>query len=129
MAQLKDGVFEEPAATGSASMITVSLGKNQAEGDLNGDGVPDAVVTLVAETGGSGTFPYLAAVINSSGAAEPLNSVLLGDRIVVNGLTIQSEQIEVDFLDHASNEPMSAAPTLVTVKKFKLQGNQIVEAN
>lgn len=110
-------------------MITVSLGKNQAEGDLNGDGVPDAVVTLVAETGGSGTFPYLAAVINSSGAAEPLNSVLLGDRIVVNGLTIQSEQIEVDFLDHASNEPMSAAPTLVTVKKFKLQGNQIVEAN
>jgi hypothetical protein len=126
-AQLKDGLFEEAAAPGSSSKITVSLDKNQVEGDLNGDGIPDAAVTLTAETGGSGTFTYLAAVINKNGAAEPLNSVLLGDRIIVKSLSIQSGQIEVDFLDHALNEALAAAPTLQVVKKFKVQDNQLVE--
>jgi hypothetical protein len=126
-AQLKDGMFEEPAAPGSASKITVSLGKNQAEGDLNGDGSADAAVTLIAETGGSGTFTYLAAVLNNKGLAEPLNSISLGDRIIVKSLTIQAGQIEVDFLDHATNEPMASAPTMEVVKKFKLQDNQLVE--
>ena len=126
-AQLKDGVFEEPAAPGSASKITVTLGKNPAEGDLNGDGVPDAAVTLNAETGGSGTFTYLAAVINKNGIAEPLNAVLIGDRIVVKNLTIKSGQIDLEFLDHSANEPLAAAPTVDIVKKFKLQQDQLVE--
>jgi hypothetical protein len=103
------------------------MGKNQAEGDLNGDSIPDAAVTLIAETGGSGTFTYLAAVINNDGAAQPLNSVFLGDRIVVKSLSIQSGQIEIEYLDHASNEPMASAPTVDVVKNFKVQDNQLVE--
>ncbi|MDR3576761.1 MAG: hypothetical protein P4L50_23095 [Anaerolineaceae bacterium] len=127
MAQLKDGVFEESAAPGSASKITVTLGKNQVEGDLNGDGVPDSAVTLIADPGGSGTFTYLAAVINKNGTADPLNSVLLGDRIILKSLTFQSGQIEVEYLDHAANEPLASDPTLAVNKKFKLQDNKLIE--
>ena len=37
-AQLEDGVFEEQAAPGSASLIRVSLSESVAVGDLSGDG-------------------------------------------------------------------------------------------
>jgi hypothetical protein len=86
-AQLKDGSFEEQAAPGSASFIKVQLGQ-QSFGDINGDGLEDAAVTLIADTGGSGTFTYLALVVNDNGTARPLPAVLLGDRIEVKSLTI-----------------------------------------
>lgn len=127
-AQLKDGVFEEAAAPGSATKTRISLGKAQAAGDLNGDGAEDAAVTLVADPGGSGTFTYLAAVINQNGLAKPIASVFLGDRIVVKSLRIQSGEIVVTLLTREADEPMAAEPTVEVTQKFRLEGDQLVEA-
>ena len=82
-AQLKDGVFEEPAAPDSATKTKIWLGDLRALGDINGDGAEDALVTLVVDPGGSGTFTYLALVLNENGKARPFAAVLLGDRILV----------------------------------------------
>ena len=126
-AQLKDGVFEEPAAPGSATKIKVQLGKDPAFGDLNGDGVEDAIVTLVVEPGGSGTFTYLAPVINDHGTPKPGAAVLLGDRIILKSVSIQNGEVVVTMLTRKPDEPMSAEPTVEVTRTFKLQGDQLVE--
>jgi hypothetical protein len=126
-AQLEDGVFEEAAAPGSATKTRVSLGEEQAAGDLNGDGARDAAVTLVADPGGSGTFTYLAAVLNQGGVARPIASVFLGDRIIVKSLAIQSGEIVVTLLTRKPDEPMAAEPTVEVTQKFRLQGDELVE--
>ena len=79
-AQLQDGKYEE-AIEGSASKIHIAMLDLVAFGDLNGDGIWDAVVVLEANGGGSGTFRTLEAVINEEGAPVHVASALLGDRV------------------------------------------------
>jgi hypothetical protein len=126
VAQLEDGVYQEPAAPGSATMITVKLGEQQAYGDLNGDGVDDAATTLVADPGGSGTFVYLSAVLDEQGTGVPVSSVLLGDRVAVQSLAIYEQQITVEFLTRAEGEAMTDAPTVLVTQIYELQDNQLV---
>lgn len=126
-AQLKDGSFEESIAPGSATKIKVQLGQQQAAGDVNGDGAEDALVTLVVNSGGSGTFTYLVVVLNEKGTAMPGTPVLLGDRIIVQSLAIQPGSVTVTLLTRKADEPMSAEPKIVITRSFKLQGDQLSE--
>lgn len=126
-AQLKDGLFEEEAAPGSATKTKIQLGKIQAIGDVNGDGLEDAVVTLVVDPGGSGTFTYLALVLNQAGKPKPLAAVLMGDRIIVKSLALQNGNVQVTILTRKSDEPMSTEPTVEVMRVYNLQGDQLVE--
>jgi len=126
-AQLKNGVFEEPVAPGSATTTNIRLGNEQTSGDLNGDGAEDAAVILVADHGGSGTFTYLALVINENGTAKPVASILLGDRIVVKSLAIQHGKVIVTLLTRKTDESMSTEPKLEVTRTFILQGDTLVE--
>jgi hypothetical protein len=128
VAKLKAGVFEEPAAPGSAAKTRIKLGKEIALGDLNGDGAEDAAVTLVADPGGSGTFSYLAAVINRKGAAKPTGSLFLGDRIVVKSIAIRSGLITVTLLTRKEGAPMSEAPTVEVSPTFRVKNNLLKES-
>ena len=127
-AQLKDGFFEESAAPGSATKTKIQLGKIQAIGDVNGDGLEDAVVTLVVDPGGSGTFTYLAVVLNQAGKPKPLAAVLLGDRIIVKSLALQNGNVQVTMLTRKPDEPMSTEPTVEVMRIYNLKGDQLVEA-
>ena len=82
---------------------------------------------MIVPSGGSGTFTYLAPVLNEQGVARPVTSMFLGDRIVVKSLTIQSGNIIVDFLTRNADEPMSAAPTVDTTRTFQLRGDVLLE--
>jgi hypothetical protein len=126
-AQLKDGLFEENAAPGSATKTRIQLGKIQAVGDVNGDGLEDAVVTLVVDPGGSGTFTYLALVLNQEGKPKPLAAVLLGDRILVKSLALHNGIVEATMLTRKPDEPMSAEPTVEVIRRYNLLGDQLVE--
>jgi hypothetical protein len=126
-AQLKDGVFEEPAAPDSATKTKIWLGDIQALGDVNGDGAEDALVTLVVDPGGSGTFTYLVLVVNEDGTAKPLAAVLLGDRIIVKSLALKPGSALVSLLTRKPDEPMSAEPTVEERREFQLQDGRLVE--
>jgi hypothetical protein len=128
-ALLKDGTYEEPAAPGSAAVAKVALGNEKALGDINDDGWEDAAVTLTADTGGSGTFTYLALVINDHGTASALPAVLLGDRIRVKSLAIRSGGVDVVLLMRKADEPMSTEPSVETSLTFNLESFQLVETN
>lgn len=123
--RLKGGVFEEPAAPGSASKNRVELGPERAFGDLDGDGDEDAVVVLAVSRGGSGTFLYLASVINEKGAPKASAAVLLGDRVAVTSLAIGAGTLSVGMLVHKPGEPLSAVPTVSVTRSFKHNGGLV----
>ncbi len=83
--------------------------------------------TLVVDPGGSGTFTYLALVLNQAGKAVPLTAVLLGDRIIVKSMAIQPGNIVVTMLTRKPDEPMSAEPTVEVTRDFKIQDDKLVE--
>lgn len=59
---LVDGKFTQEVKDPRVfSVVRAALAEPFATGDLNGDGLTDAVVILTVNTGGSGTFHYLLA--------------------------------------------------------------------
>ena len=127
-AKLAGGRYQEAAAPGSATMITIQLdGAHLAKGDLTGDGVADAAVVLVSEPGGSGTFYELAVVMNDNGTPKHLASAPLGDRVKIERVAVESGVITVEMLTQGPNDPM-ASPTLAVTKKFRVDGEKLVEA-
>lgn len=125
--RLTDGQFEEPPVAGAATRLKVWLDDPIASGDLDGDGDADAAVVLVADPGGSGTFRYLVAVLNESGRARPLAPLLLGDRVGIESLGIESGVISLTLLDRASAEPLTDPPTLRLPLTFRLREGALVQ--
>ncbi len=123
---LTNGEYRAPAAPGSASQVVVQLTDTVAYGTLNGR--PVAVVVLTASTGGSGTFYYLALVVDQGGQPVNVATTLLGDRVKINSVSITGGQIVVDLVTQGPNDPMTA-PTLHQVWKYELQGNQLVKVS
>ncbi len=117
-AQLQDGKYEE-AIEGSASKIHIAMLDLVAFGDLNGDGIWDAVVVLEANGGGSGTFRSLEAVINEDGAPVHVASALLGDRVHLEELTVADRYIKVQMVTHGEGDGM-CCPTLRVVQLYQL---------
>jgi hypothetical protein len=126
-AKLVGGKYEESAAPGSASKVTVNLiAQPLAFGDLNGDGVDDAAVILATSTGGSGTFVVLNAVLNDKGAAKFASSISLGDRVQPKTITISGGVITVDEIRHSPTDPL-CCPTQQATLKFKLVDDKLTE--
>lgn len=123
--QLKDGKFDDPK-----NQISVAFANPQASGDLNGDGTPDAVVTLVVNTGASGVLSYIAAVLNDGGTAKPVSSAILGDRIRMRTISIaRNGEIAASYLDRRFDQPMSARPTIPVTRRFKLNEGNVLFAS
>ena len=127
-AKLTNGVYEEQLGDGSSFKLNIRLVDPFATGDLNGDGAADAAVILAANTGGSGVFINLAAVVNNGGKPSPAAYADLGDRTRINSITIANGVIVMDVVTHALSDPM-CCPTQNETYKFKLQGSQLVKIN
>jgi hypothetical protein len=127
-ASLVNGEYREPAAPGSASETVVTLTGPVATGDLNGDGVPDAVAVLATSTGGSGTFVDLAAVVMQDGKPVNVATAPLGDRVQVNSVSVTDGTITVDMITQGPNDPM-CCPTQHVQETYQLQGDQLVETS
>ncbi len=116
-----------PFDEGGASRPTVTLiDELIAYGDLNGDGQQDAAVLLLENSGGSGDFIYLAAVINDNGNARNVATQLVGDRVRFRNLEISSGSITADTITTADGESV-AQPSLKMHLAYQLQGDKLVQ--
>ena len=127
---LTGGRFEgEPLIEGGDSRPTVDLlPQPVVYGDLDNDGQPDAAVVLVSDSGGSGTFVYLALIQSRSGALENVATSFLGDRVQVKSLSIEGDRLVATLLSHAPDDP-ACCPSQEEVRLFRLSGEQLIAAD
>lgn len=124
---LVGGRYEgEPFVEGGASRPVVTLlGEPRAKSDIDGDGVVDVAVVLALNTGGSGTFIYLALVTSQNGNGENPAATLLGDRVRVTAIEIATGEIQAELLDFAPGDAM-CCPTLPRRAAWVLREGELV---
>jgi hypothetical protein len=109
---LVNGRFNAAAAPGLATRIMATVFGRPLFGDLDHDGDEDAVVVIVYDSGGSGTFYYIAAAINQNGSYRGTAGYLLGDRIIAQFVKFDDGLVQAHYLDRWPDKPMSAPPTV-----------------
>ena len=97
-----------------------------AYGTLNGQ--PAAAVVLVTDLGGSGTFYELAVVHLQDGRPVNVATTPLGDRIKVEAVAIQNDQVVVDMVTHAPTDPL-CCPTQRVRVTYEVHGDQLIETS
>lgn len=121
--QLVDGKYET-GAPGGPDFVSATVTPFVARGDLTGDG-EDEYAALVAENyGGSGTFVFLAVFADEDGTLAFQTSTLVDDRPLLNELSIEDNEVFLDAVIHAFEEPM-CCPTLRTTRHFRLIEQQL----
>ncbi len=124
---LEQGVYAEPAAPDSASMTRIELSPWTATGDLDDNGTNDVAVVLTVETGGTGTFFYLAVIVNEKGVPVAKATQYIGDRVIIETLSIDSGEITVGLKERAAGAPMTQNPDVKRIRIFRIMENQVVE--
>ncbi|HWC74353.1 MAG TPA: alpha/beta hydrolase, partial [Gemmatimonadales bacterium] len=122
--RVRDGNWSQASANSRQALTIVDM---NARGDLNGDGVPDAVVLLVYSSGGSGVFNYLAAVLNDHGAAKHVSSTALGDRVKVQAIDLVNGRAIADLTVQGDHDP-ACCPTVRSTRAFAFVNGQLVES-
>ncbi len=133
---LKDGVSEVAIPDSSATVVTRYFG-NEVFKDLNSDGREDVVFLLTQETGGSGTFFYVVAALNTETGYVGSQAFFLGDRIAPQSTELGPDtQVVVNYADRATDESMSTPPSVgksvrllldVESMKFGEVGNEVTK--
>jgi hypothetical protein len=117
--RLVEGTYQSDAGD------SVWMGDSIGYGDVNADGHEDAVVTIVANTGGSGSFVHVVVLFNTRGTYRQGPHLLLGDRVIITGLHVQSNNIMVDLMDHAPGDGL-CCPSQAKTIRLVVRGSQIV---
>ncbi|WP_339721839.1 META domain-containing protein [uncultured Paraglaciecola sp.] len=110
--QLINGYAEQIAAPDSSSKITTQVWGEPKVTDLNADGQQDAVLILSQNTGGSGTFYYLAVAIREGNHYKGSKGILLGDRIQPQEIQVVTNRVTVEFLERFMSEPTVTSPSM-----------------
>ena len=125
---LTNGRYEgKPFVEGGASLPTVQLIDNSTlYGDLNGDGIEDATVLLVENSGGTGVFTYVGAKLNQDGQPVDAGTILVGDRTQVKSMVIENGQVILEIVTQGPDDAQ-CCPTLKVRKTYALQNGTLAE--
>lgn len=98
---------------------------NELVTDLNNDGRDDVVFLVTYQPGGSGTFFYVVAALNTIDGYVGSDGYLLGDRVAPQTTELsQNPQhknvVVVNYADRAPEEPMTAQPSIGKSAYLKL---------
>lgn len=120
---LVDGLAEAPAAPGSSAKIRTRIWGEPTVADLNGDGLDDAVVILTQETGGSGTFFYVAAAVASPRGFSGRAGLFVGDRIAPNTVAVRDGKVTVSYMTRGQGQSFAEKPTVEQVLDLLLSAD------
>lgn len=98
---------------------------NELKTDLNGDGREDVVFLITQNPGGTGTFFYVVAAVNTEQGYVGSDGYLLGDRIAPQATEVSQNPrhknvIVVNYADRAAGDPMTAEPSVGKSAYLKL---------
>ncbi len=122
---LVNGQAQTEAAPGSASKVVTTYFGNDLKVDLNNDGKEDVVFLLTQNSGGSGTFYYVVAALNTDHGYIGSDGYLLGDRIAPQTINVSSNPkhknvIVANYADRTADQPMTTPPSVGKSAYLKL---------
>jgi hypothetical protein len=123
--KLNDGVAETEAAPGSTAKIITRYFGNELKTDLDGDGREDIAFILTQNLGGSGTFFYAVAALNTERGYIGSDGYLLGDRVAPQSTNVSPNPrhkyvVVFNYADRTPGEPMTASPSIGKSAYLKL---------
>ena len=124
---LVNGYSEVEVTPGSSSKIITKYFGNEAEGDLNMDGISDIAFLLTQDSGGSGTFYYAVASIKTDSGYQGTNAFFLGDRISPQTTEIDNGIVTVNYAIREPGFPMTAIPSVGVSKYLKIENGVLTE--
>lgn len=103
-----------PTASGAASRPSVELADDfVVVGDLDGDGLEEAVVLLTYSSGGTGVWSFLAVVARRNGALHNVATAPLGDRVQIRSARITGGKLLVAAVRAGANDAACCPGDLV----------------
>ncbi len=126
--QLTNGIYYRtpPTSQESPESYTTRIQDPIFYGDVNADGLEDALVILNTQNGGSGHSIELAVVLNQNGSAYNISTISLGDRVVVESGKVENGMIILNMRVHGPNDGLCCPSQFVTWN-FVLSGNQLIK--
>jgi heat shock protein HslJ len=118
---LAHGLWEgPPSVEGGAARPAVGLVRHFVlEGDLDGDGDPEAAALLWESSGGSGTRSYLAVVKRDGAELRNLGTALVGDRTQVMAGVVADGRIALRLVEAGPGEA-ACCPTRIAAAEWAL---------
>ncbi|MFC1720737.1 META domain-containing protein [Patescibacteria group bacterium] len=121
---LVNGFVEKEITPESATKNKVSVFGEPVFGDIDKDGDDDAVLILVNDPGGSGTFYYAAIAANINGEYKGTDTILLGDRIVPQKFYIDDNRAKIEYLNREFGESFAIQPSVEKALHLKFEVSQ-----
>jgi len=102
-----------------SKIITQYFG-NDVVGDFDGDGTMDKAFIVTQNSGGSGTFFYVTALLNTKNGGVGVEGILLGDRISPQSMNLDNDNtIVVNYADRGLDESFATTPSIAkTIKLY-----------
>ena len=126
--RLAGGSYEgEPFVDGGAARPTVQLLTGLfGKGDLDGDGSEEAVVLLVENSGGSGSFIYIAVLASRMTEIENIGTAPVGDRVQLRSMTVEGGDIKLDVVQQGPGDA-ACCPSQKARRSWVLESEGLVE--
>jgi len=126
--QLRDGTYYRtpPNSQESPESYTTRFQGPVFYGDINADGLEDALVILSTQNGGSGHFIELAAVLDQNGSPYNVATISLGDRVVVESGKVENGTIVLNMRVQGPNDGL-CCPSQAVTWNFVLNGSQLMK--
>jgi hypothetical protein len=126
--QLADGIYYRtpPTVQESPETYTSRIQDPIFYGDINANGVEDALVILNTQNGGSGHFIELAAVLNQNGSAYNVSTIYLRDRVIIESARVENGTIILNMRVQGPNDGL-CCPSQSVTWNFVLNGNQLIK--
>ena len=128
--QLTRGRWEgEPFEEGGASVPTAGLVDDFIlQGDLTGDGTDESIALLWTNSGGTGTFSYIAAATREDQGISILGTAEIGDRIQVRSGRIVDGRVELDVVQ-GGPEDAACCPSQLATRNWTLGADGFAEGD
>ncbi len=117
--KLTNGTYED-----QATKRIYTLSDVVAYGDLNKDGVKDAVTALTVSIPNTGNFSYLVVLVNEAGLPKNISAEFMGPQVKVKTLKINPDNsIEAVMDQYQAGDP-ECCPSLKITRTYQLKSNQ-----
>jgi hypothetical protein len=124
---LKDGAYDQVVIDSlGQSLAHIGLIDLFAFGDLNGDGVQDAVTFMSVNLGGSGIFVWMVILLNDNGSPSHVASYLVGDRVAIDSVKIVGGIVSLHAIIQGPDDPL-CCPTLHVSRRLRMEKRELIE--